>query len=304
MRAIILFTGVALLFISLTAHAETAQTQTEYNPEGRYTPGVKYVVSLPSQLSIKKPSVFSGTFKSYTNPFSGIKYMIPDKGEYRLPGGVRFVGAFDYIPKRMKLDGIAGVDLSRSLQKAAGGSFVFAGDRFDDLADEGEDPLVSGIFVSLYERALNRYSFELVEATPDYVHKLSVDYREALAADQEYHKAVKAHVANPDAGYDSQRVSSFLNFASGALGAFGGASNIVGRAGNLGRIGAVAGNMKGKMDMADMTLQAVKGMVTEDQSVDVVLSGAVGDKMKALLKQKGGAQANKLLKTLDMLKQN
>jgi hypothetical protein len=292
----------ALLLLSVTAQAGTGDRPEEYDPAGKYTPGVKYVVSLPSLTpTLKKPSVFSGTFKEFKNPFSGVKAMIPDKGEFRAPGGLRFTGAFDYIPKRLNLGSNTTVDWARQQQASGGGSFVFAGDRFDELAEEGEPHVMSGIFVSLYESPLSSTAFELVEATPDYVQKLAADYRRDLVADVEYQAALKEYAAKVDKAqeeYDRQRLSRFLNFASGALNMFGGALDLTG---NLGNVGAFTGGLAGKMDMADMALKVVKIVVTEDQGIGDVLSGAVGDKMKSLLKQAGGGKSDLLIDTLNSM---
>lgn len=315
MRALILFISVTLLFGALTVHAETVQPPMEYTPEGGYAPGVKYVVLLPSYIGKsfnQKPSVFTGTFKPYTNSFSGVTFMIPDKGEYRDPRGLRFVGAFDYIPKRFNLRSEITEAASREVQTFAGGSFVFAGERFDDLAEEDEESYMSGIFVSQTELPLTKNAFVLVEATPDYVQKLAINYREALVADQEHREAVKEYAAK----VEKERFTRLLNFASGALNMFGGVSNLTGHLGklgsignlgnvgnlrNLGSVGALAGDLTRKMDMASMTLQMVKGVVTDDQSLGDVLSGAVGDKMKELIRQKGGAESETLINTLDLL---
>lgn len=253
------------LLVSGTAFAEN------YNPDAVYAPGTEYTLSMPHVLNFSRPSVYTGTLKPYTNPFTRRTQYIMDKGVYRDQRGFVYAGVFDYLPLKEDRDAIK----KGLVILGSGGFFLFAGEVLDEESGEKS----AGIYVSDPPTPITGHSVLFSEATPDYITQVQERYQQSLAT-------VEAEQLST-----AQRRQNFglvLDLFSGVLSLMGG---------NLSGMDSVVN----KYFLAQQAVSVMKATMTGESDMKTAFSGAAGDTLKQVLKSAGGKKAAVLIETVDAL---
>lgn len=149
-----------------------------------------------------RPTYYTGTWMTTSNPFIQEQISTYKTGTYTDANGVKWEGEFDYIPVLKSYD-----DAQWGKTAILKGSFIFMGAKIDTQFDE----VMHGLFIS--EPTVPGEEIHLFRARPDYLVKLRSTYVTDRMQDASEREA--------DARASRELFSNIVTFASVAVVAYG-----------------------------------------------------------------------------------